>query len=543
MIFPTFAAVAAATPDRTALIDQRGRSLTFAELRSATERVSLGLQRLGLGANSSVALFAPNRVEWVIASLATSAIGARALGLNTRFRTAELDYLLHVGRCDAMFVPEEFLGVRPHELLSGIRDTPRLIVDGDPGIFDERFRAVAWTELEQTELEQTELEQTAVDHAVDAQRGEASWCGFTTSGTTGHPKLAIHTQAGTLHHHEAVIRSFELGPDTVAYVPLPLCGVFGFTTTLATLLAGGTVVLHETFSPATAAAAIAEHGVTFANAADNMISAILDEPAFDGSTTTWTTGVYADFTNTGAAVAERAERLTNGRLRLSGVYGSSEGFALMSRWPSGAPVAQRSVNGGELVSDQLDVRCVDPETQTLLPNDAPGEIQFRGPGMISEYLEHLDAPETASANARAFTSDGWFRTGDLGFTVADRAFVFNARLGDSLRLRGFLCDPTEIEHHLERHELVEHAQVVGVDRPGGQVAVAFVRLRPDGDPLTAPDTLLEHAKQGLANYKTPDRIVIVDAFPVTDGPNGVKIRKVELRDDAERWYAENDLHQ
>lgn len=530
MIANAIAEVSATRGDHVALIDQRGRHCTFAELVEAIESVGSSFTQLGIGPGSSVALFEPNRVEWLIAAVAAARVGAAAIGLNTRFRTAELDYLLHVARVDTVLAPDRFLGVRPAELLAGIADTPRVLVDGDPSGFDPRFAPIAWSDLEASTR----------TGAAPAPVGDRDWCGFTTSGTTGHPKLAVHTQADTLHHCRAVIDAFALGPDSVALVPLPLCGVFGFTSALATMLAGGTTVLHETFDPAAVADAIAEHGVTFCNGADDMIAAVLDQPSFDGTSTTWTTGVYADFTNTGAAVAARAEAITDGRLRLSGVYGSSEGFALMSRWPAEAPVAERAVNGGRLVSPDLEVRCIDPTSGTVLDHHQPGEICFRGPGMIAAYLVHPDAPETEAANAKAFTADGWFRTGDLGYTTEARAFVYNARLGDSLRLRGFLCDPTEIEHHLEQHRGVDLAQVVGVDRPGGQVAVAFVRLAAGADlePDDAADELRRHCVDGLANYKTPDRIVIVDEFPVTEGPNGIKIRKVDLRQQAESLYTD-----
>ena len=554
MILRTFAAVAERRPDAVALVDQRDRTLTFGELATAVEHSTVSLRALGLGPGSVLGIFEPNRVEWMIAALAGAAIGAQAIGLNTRFRTAELDYLLHIGRVDAVLAPDHFLGVRPGALLSSIADSPTLLVDGDPDAFDDRFSPVAWAEVEAgsidgspgspiltTPIPTTPIRTTPIPTA-DAL-GAMPWCGFTTSGTTGHPKLAVHSQAGTLHHMESVIAAFGLDDDTVSLVPLPLCGVFGFTTALATLLAGGTTILHETFDAGAAARAITEHGVTFTNGADNMLEAIFDQPDFDGATSSWTTGVYADFTNTGAQVAERAEIITNGRLRLSGVYGSSEGFALMSRWPPHEPLEQRARNGGRLVSDQLEVRCADPGTTDVKPHGEPGELQFRGPGMIDGYVSHPDAPDTSTATEAAFTDDGWFCTGDLGYTTEDRAFVYNARLGDSLRLRGFLCDPTEIERHLEQHPSVDLSQVVGVDRPGGEVAVAFVRLLPDAMTGTRSDVIDElraSCRAGLANYKMPDQIVIVDDFPVTDGPNGVKIRKVDLRTRAAELYTDPD---
>ena len=111
--------------------------------------------------------------------------------------------------------------------------------------------------------------------------------------------------------------------------------------------------------------------------------------------------------------------------------------------------------------------------------------------------------------------------------------MFLARLGDSLRLRGFLCDPAEIERHLEGHPAVQLAQVVGAHREGeGDVAVAFVQPTPDT--TVSSEDLTEHCRHGLANYKRPAHIELVTEFPVTEGPNGTKIRKVELRDRAQQ---------
>ena len=124
------------------------------------------------------------------------------------------------------------------------------------------------------------------------------------------------------------------------------------------------------------------------------------------------------------------------------------------------------------------------------------------------------------------TADGWFRTGDLCRLTGDGGFEFLARLGDSLRLRGFLVAPAEIEARLELHPAVELAQVVGVEVTGA----ARSQWRSSGSscPVTE-DELRDHCAAGIANFKVPARIVAVDEFPSVDGPNGVKILKRDLR--------------
>ena len=120
---------------------------------------------------------------------------------------------------------------------------------------------------------------------------------------------------------------------------------------------------------------------------------------------------------------------------------------------------------------------------------------------------------------------GWFATGDLGSADDEGGFVYLARMGDALRLRGFLTDPAEIEQHLTSHPAVESAQVVGAPGSGGEVAVAFVVTLQE---IEERD-LIEYCRRHLANYKVPARVIALDEFPTVEGPNGVKIRKAELR--------------
>jgi fatty-acyl-CoA synthase len=348
---------------------------------------------------------------------------------------------------------------------------------------------------------------------------------FTTSGTTASPKLAAHDQAGCVRHARAVADRIELGEGDAMLCALPLCGVFGFSGSLAALAGGARLVLQDPYQPDAAARLLAEHRVTHFYGPDTMLRAVLDSPAFDASVSRWRWAGYANFTGGPERLLGDAEE--RGGVRLVGLYGSSECFALMSVWGDDEPADVRVLAGGVPVSPEIQVRAGDPQTGQPLGHGVNGEIQVHGYNVLQEYLRN---PEATRA---AFTPDGWFRTGDLGCTRPDGSFVYLARLKDSLRVRGYLVDPAEIEEHLQRHPAVEVAQVVGVPREGeGDVPVAFVRLRPGA--AVTPAELRDHCRQGIAGYKAPRRIEIVEAFPVTVGPNGDKIQKVRLRELAEK---------
>jgi fatty-acyl-CoA synthase len=184
----------------------------------------------------------------------------------------------------------------------------------------------------------------------------------------------------------------------------------------------------------------------------------------------------------------------------------------------------RARNGGTLVDDSATVRIVSGDDRRALDVGEVGELQFRGPSVLRGYLN--DDSETRTS----VTADGWFRSGDLGRFDGDdgRTFLYHSRMGDSLRLRGFLTDPAEIEHKLLAHPSVQATHVVGVSAPnGGDTCVAFV-LPAEGVSVDETE-LVAFCAAGLARYKVPEIVVAVQAFPTVDGPNGVKIRKSELR--------------
>ncbi|WP_165596447.1 AMP-binding enzyme, partial [Achromobacter xylosoxidans] len=217
---------------------------------------------------------------------------------------------------------------------------------------------------------------------------------------------------------------------------------------------------------------------------------------------------------------------------LTGLYGSSELIALVAgqpRDPAEGDLAARHQPGGTLIYPEARVRARDPASGAILPHGESGELEILSPSLMRGYL---DNPE---ATARACTDDGYFRTGDLGYTLNPRQFVFQTRMGDSLRLSGFLVNPVEIEQMVETLPGVRACQVVGATRDGKTVPYAFVLLR-DGASADAAGWTAA-CKQAMAGFKVPAGFTVLDAFPSVESANSVKIQKHRLREMADALLA------
>jgi fatty-acyl-CoA synthase len=499
-----------------------GRALTIGDLVAATETRAAGLGALGAGPGRAIVAWLPNRLEWLELVAAAARIGAPVVGLNTRYRSEELRHVLERSRAAVLVVVDQFAGIRFREIATAAgvgADVSVVVVDGPAsGWAGIGGRVVRWDDVAAT---------GALDHEPSP---DDLLIAFTTSGTTGLAKLAVHDNAGVVRHARHDAAAFDVRPGDRLLLDLPICGTFGFSALLAAVAGRATTLVDERFVPDDSARAIAGEGVTHYFASDDMILRVLDAGRVPARGHAWREGGFANFVNASRVVAERVEAELG--VRLTGLYGMSEVFALLSRWPASMPVAERARSGGVPVDDAVEVRVVDPETGVDLPAGEDGELCFRGPQVLTCYLGDPDA------TARSIGPDGWFRSGDLGRLTAEGGFEFLARLGDSLRLRGFLVDPAEIERRLEQHPAVELAQVVGAERPGrGQVAVAFVKLVTDAN----EEELRAHCAAGIADLKVPARIVVVDEFPSVDGPNGRKIRKRDLRDRAAEVVARSSI--
>ena len=175
------------------------------------------------------------------------------------------------------------------------------------------------------------------------------------------------------------------------------------------------------------------------------------------------------------------------------------------------------------------MRVRDPDTGAEQPPGRSGELELKGPSAMAGYFGD------EAATARAVTGDGWLRTGDLGHVLDDGSFIFETRMGDVLRLGGYLVAPTEIEAYIQRHPTIEACQIVGVAGADGLTPVAFVTLRAGASFYEAG--LRRFCADGLARFKVPARIFALDAFPMTASANGSKVQRSKLREMAQARLA------
>jgi fatty-acyl-CoA synthase len=361
-------------------------------------------------------------------------------------------------------------------------------------------------------------------HAANHALASASCNIFTTSGTTSAPKFVLHRQGAIAGHAQQVARVFGFtAPDTLSLAILPLCGVFGFNQTLATLAAGRPSVLVESYEIDEIARLIARHKPTTMFGSDDMYARLLEimPGRWPFRSIKW--AGYGAFN---ASLEDLPERAQLRGLRLVGLYGMSEVQALYARQPLKAPIARRKQGGGLPTSPLGHVRVRDPETGALLGPGVPGALECAGPSLMVGYYGN------EAATAQAMTADGYVRTGDLAQLDGRGGFTFLSRMGDVLRLSGFLVNPLEIETHLQKLPEIADCQTIAVPRPDGVRAVSFVILKPGAalDEAAA----IAHCRHGLANYKVPVHVYAVEDFPKTPSPNGFKIQRAKLREMAER---------
>lgn len=506
-----FAAAAERHAARTALVNEDGSALTFAQLDQARLQAARALIAYGIEAGDRVAIWAQNCVEWVIAGLAVHSAGAIIVPVNTRMKGEEAGYVLKKSGAKLLFCPGSFLGQHYPTLLGSNRpENLKTVVV----LRDAQHGDLGW----QGFLKRAD----GVKVEVVQQRSRALKPNDTmdimfTSGTTGQPKGVVTTHGQNLKIFAEFGQRLELCPEDRYLVVNPFFHVFGYKAGwLIGLLSGCAVLPHAVFDAAGVMRRVAAEKISVLPGPPTLFVGLLNEPErpkFDLSSLRATiTGAAA----VAPALVERIRAELGFKIVLTG-YGLTESCGVVSLCAKNDD-AQTIVSTCGKPVPEIEVRCVD-ESGNAVPTGQSGEVVVRGYNVMQGYL---DDPE---ATSEAIDAEGWLHTGDVGI-LDERGYLrITDRLKDMYIAGGFNCYPAEIERMMMAHPAIAQVAVVGVpDERLGEVGKAFVVLRP-GTQLDG-DVLIAWCRDKMANYKVPRYTEFVAALPTN--PAG-KVMKFQLR--------------
>ncbi len=496
---------AARAPERIAL-EEAGLQLDYAALDAARRRAAKAFLAAGTGHGDRVAIWAPNRHEWIVAATGAQSIGAIVVPLNTRMKGAEAAYILRRSGACMLFTVGEFSGNRYPQMLEGI-ELPAL----------QRvlcFGEADWLEF----LAAGE----GIDEAVLAAREAAVQPEDTldlmfTSGTTGNPKGVMTGHGQNIRAFDTWSRTVGLCADDNYLIINPFFHSFGYKAGwMAAIIRGARILPVASFDVDEVLRRIQFERVSMLPGPPTIYQSLLahsERRNYDLSS--------LRLAVTGAALVPldliRRMRSELGFRTVLTAYGLTEtcGVVTVSSVDDApeliATSAGRAMPGVEL-------RCVN-NGGVAVPAGEPGEVQVRGYNVMQGYF---DDPE---ATAEAISADGWLHTGDIGVMNEDGYLRITDRIKDMFIVGGFNCYPAEIENLLCSMEGVAQSAVIGVaDERMGEVAKAFIVRRP-GASLEA-DEVIAWCRRNMANYKVPRSVEFLDALPLNAAG---KVLKTTLR--------------
>ncbi|TDU31126.1 acyl-CoA synthetase (AMP-forming)/AMP-acid ligase II [Panacagrimonas perspica] len=497
---------------RIAVVTEDGSSLSYAELDAQRRIAARALLAHGVVRGDRIAIWSPNRLEWIVAGLAAHSIGAAIVPVNTRMKGAEAGDILARSCAKLLFCAGRFLDTDYPALLAPHRTSTLASVV----VFDEtRDGELSWQDFL---LKADTVSESCLREAENAVQGSDLMDVMFTSGTTGRPKGVMTTQAQNLRTIAAWSAAVGLVPEDRYLIVNPFFHAFGYKVGwLGGVLAGLTVLPHAVFDAKAVLHRIARDRVSVLPGPPTLFVSLLNDPE---RASTDLSSLRATITGAAAIAPSLIERIRaelGFKLVLTG-YGLTETCGVVSLCEGGDDAQTIALTSGKAVAG-VEMRCVDPQNQPV-PAGESGEIVVRGYNVMQGYL---DDP---AATRETIDADGWLHTGDIGVLDTRGYLRITDRLKDLYITGGFNCYPAEIERQMAAHPAIAQSAVVGVpDERLGEVGRAYVVLRP-GQTLDEA-ALIAWCREQMANYKVPRSVVFVAQLPTN--PSG-KVLKYQLRD-------------
>jgi fatty-acyl-CoA synthase len=497
------------------------RRLSWAEVKEESRAFAKALIAAGIDERDHVALWLPNQVEWVIGWFGAAYVGAVVVPLNSRYKTEEASYILRQSDSKLLLMRDSFLGIDFAEMLD--RLTPSQ--DGGRGTsaLPELGTIVAIGDPPPHTLPFADFlaagEQIA-DDEVDRRCAEAETEGPTiivyTSGTTGHPKGAVHSHR-ILRNESSIADWMDIGPDSRILGHMPFFHVAGgFTGILPALISGAALVLMDHWDPDAALQLIEQERVTSFSGIPTHFIDLINHPQLERfNISSLRSGWIGGASNPPEVIDGAISRL--GMERILPVYGMTETTSV-STFPRPDDPREVILSGKGVPVSDFELKIADLESGEELDANAEGEICVRGHIVMQGYYRD------PAATSASIDEEGWFHSKDLGVLDEDGYLSVTGRATDMFIVGGSNAYPAEIEFALGEHPEIVQAYVVGAPDPRlGEVGYAFVLRR--GSSALDEEEVRSFCRDRLADFKVPRYVSFVNELPMT--PTG-KIQRFRL---------------
>ena len=502
-------------PERTAIAFE-GKRFSYAQLKERVNRLADSLSKLGLKRGERAAILEVNCNEYVEACFATAKLGGIFVPLNFRIREDELTYLVNKAEPKVLFVGSRYADM-VNSAETQLPSVEHFIIIGGKykGMLSYDELIASGSPEEKTFAELAD-EDTAIL--------------MFTAGTTGFPKGVPQD-----HNSYSSYVLTNVDPPDPAATPetnvlvMPLYHVAGMQALMAGIYGGRTIALMRQFDEKEWFETVQREKATRVMVVPTMLKRIVDSPDFDKYDLSSVRVVTYGAAACPYEVLKKAIERFPGRALINAFGGTETSSTIAALRAEDQIITGKETEAERekklkrlatsigLPMDDVEIQVRD-EKGRVLPAGKIGEIVVRGPRIMKGYWKDEERTK------KAFTPDGWYRTGDLGY-VDEEGYIYLTGRGDDVIVRGGEnIGPDEVESVLYSHPKVEEAAVIGVkDIEWGQQVRAIVRLK-EGETATEQE-IIDFCRPRLAGYKRPTSVILVkEELPKTS--TGKVLRRI-----------------
>ncbi|RTZ62613.1 MAG: acyl-CoA synthase [Chloroflexi bacterium] len=474
--------------DKTALIIE-DKSFSYKEIDAMACRVANGLDSVGVRPGDRVTLYSHNCWEWVVSYHAIAKVGAVINPINVMLTADEVKYVLEDNGAKAVL---------------GSADKAEALLDlKGTGVLNEVV--LFGNELPVGATSFNDWLKAGADQYEAAEQGRDELAAICyTSGTTGHPKGAMHSHRNIVSSAEGTALMHVRTSRDILVNPLPLPHVYGSCVFNASFMYGMTLVILARFEETAVFSAIQEHGATLLDGVPTVYYYLLAHPKFEKYNLSSLTRACVGGQT--LPVAKSHEWQTRAGCPVLELWGMTELAGLATANPLYGENKPGTI-GPAIPGSTGKIVAVDDPGQDLAYGEE-GELMFQGPLVMKGYYRN-DA-----ATNEVMEPGGWLHTGDIATQDEQGYFAIVDRKKDMILSAGYNVYPAELERVICGHPAVALAAVGRIpDEAKGELAKAYVVLKPEM--AATGQEIVEFCREQLAAYKVPRAVQFVDSVPQT----------------------------